>query len=157
MPFKDEEAGKAYKREYYNKNSKKISEQVKNRRLKILSSPDKEKYLETKREICRKYYHNNKHKYKTTKSKNLKSCYNMTIDDYNILLANQNRKCLICGSTSCTRKLKDPRYPLCVDHDHSTGIVRGLLCHSCNVLLGYCKEDINILNNAIKYLENCKK
>jgi len=49
---------------------------------------------------------------------------------------------------------------LCIDHDHNTGIVRGLLCDKCNHLLGNATDSIKILLGAIKYLqihENRKK
>lgn len=42
---------------------------------------------------------------------------------------------------------------LVVDHCHDTGIVRGLLCHNCNRALGLFKDKIEVLKNAIKYLE----
>lgn len=37
---------------------------------------------------------------------------------------------------------------------NKTGKVRGLLCSNCNTLLGLCKENIEILNNAITYIKN---
>lgn len=40
-----------------------------------------------------------------------------------------------------------------VDHDHVTGTIRGLLCSKCNTLLGMAKDNIAILENAIKYLK----
>lgn len=55
----------------------------------------------------------------------------------------QKGRCLICND-----KVK-----LCVDHNHTTGQLRGLLCRFCNPMIGFCREDINILRKAIKYLE----
>lgn len=62
------------------------------------------------------------------------------------MVINQNNKCLIC----CKVK------KLVVDHDHNTGLVRGLLCDTCNRGIGYLKEEVEILRNAIKYLEKNK-
>ncbi len=41
----------------------------------------------------------------------------------------------------------------CVDHDHQTGFVRGLLCRDCNAALGLFKDSQEILERAIGYLE----
>lgn len=51
--------------------------------------------------------------------------------------------CEICGTTD--RKL-------CVDHDHITGEIRGLLCSSCNVGLGYFRDSPELLTKAVQYL-----
>ncbi|HEY0751460.1 MAG TPA: endonuclease domain-containing protein [Chitinophagaceae bacterium] len=66
------------------------------------------------------------------------------------MLLDQDYACLICDivfdsgghATKC-----------CVDHDHTTGKVRGLICHDCNVGLSRFKDDPEILRNAIKYLK----
>ena len=77
----------------------------------------------------------------------LKYKYGITIDDYDELLKLQRNVCAICG-----KKEKQKR-PLGVDHNHKTKRVRGLLCHKCNVLLGLCGEDTDILVSAISYLK----
>lgn len=40
-----------------------------------------------------------------------------------------------------------------VDHDHSTGVIRGLLCRNCNVMLGHAGDESRVLRRAITYLE----
>ena len=66
---------------------------------------------------------------------------------YNKMLSDQNHQCAICGVHE--DKLG---YTLCVDHDHITGDVRGLLCHDCNVGIGRFKDNQETLKNAVKYL-----
>ena len=50
--------------------------------------------------------------------------------------------CQICGG----------KQRLSIDHDHKTGLVRGLLCSPCNAGLGFFKDNIKTMENAIKYL-----
>ena len=42
---------------------------------------------------------------------------------------------------------------ICVDHNHTTGKIRGLLCHKCNSMLGYIKESPLTLQRAVAYLQ----
>jgi len=58
------------------------------------------------------------------------------------LVQNRVGECSICGSI----------LPLVVDHCHTTGKVRGLICSACNRVLGYSKDNIKTLENAILYL-----
>lgn len=62
-----------------------------------------------------------------------------------------NRKPLLCGA--CGVSSEDLPRALCVDHDHETGLVRGLLCHHCNTLIGHAEDDPAILRDAARYLE----
>ena len=55
---------------------------------------------------------------------------------------------MICGG-SCGSGRR-----LAVDHNHTTGKVRGLLCSNCNTLLGKAKDNVNILQAAIDYLND---
>jgi len=63
------------------------------------------------------------------------------------MLEQQNSCCAICNVHQDTTGKK-----LYVDHDHSTGVVRQLLCQHCNLLIGFAKEDINLLYKAIEYM-----
>jgi Autographiviridae endonuclease VII len=60
------------------------------------------------------------------------------------LLARQGGVCGICG--------KAPQEPLCVDHSHATGRVRGLLCRKCNTALGSFDDDVSVMAAGIAYL-----
>ena len=85
----------------------------------------------------------------------LKRTYNITLEDYQALLAIQNYQCAICKIDGDYRSWKDgrqQRIPFCVDHCHNTGQVRGLLCNKCNVAIALLNENINSLTNAINYL-----
>jgi len=62
-----------------------------------------------------------------------------------------NPKCAICFTHESDLNAK-----LVVDHNHATKKVRKLLCVSCNVLLGQCKENKEILARSIQYLEEFK-
>jgi HKD family nuclease len=79
----------------------------------------------------------------------LKTQYNMTREEHTKLLVAQNHKCAICGIDEAD-SVKQKLY---VDHCHTTGKVRALLCHSCNAGIGLFKESIPALANAIAYLD----
>lgn len=99
------------------------------------------KNKDKKREISKKYKH-------IKKDKDLQSTYGITLEEYYKMLAEQGHSCKICGTSK--DKLKRA---LCVDHCHTTGKVRGLLCDTCNRSLGMLKDSADILKRAIKYLE----
>ena len=82
------------------------------------------------------------------KSYMLKTKYEMTLDEYEKRLNDQNHRCKICGNTWAG----GPANVFSVDHDHKTGQVRGLLCMACNILIGMAKDSTEILQNAIQYL-----
>lgn len=85
----------------------------------------------------------------------LKSKYKLTLENYILMLKSQNGVCKICGQSETT-KYKNRIKQLCVDHKHLTGKIRGLLCDNCNRMLGYAKDNIETLKQAIKYLEETK-
>lgn len=75
--------------------------------------------------------------------------YGLTPDDYTKMLLQQNNVCAICHQPETTRY----KYRLCVDHDHITGKVRGLLCHMCNTGLGKFFDNPDTLISASNYLK----
>jgi len=77
----------------------------------------------------------------------LKRTYSLTLGKYNKILLSQDSKCPGCG------KLPEK---FDIDRDHITNKVRGLLCHCCNVTLGYAYDNPEILRNLAKYLESTK-
>jgi hypothetical protein len=80
-------------------------------------------------------------------NKHLRATYGITRDDYNRMFMEQEGKCAICAVHQTDLKRR-----LCVDHNHTTSVVRALLCHHCNTMVGMAKEDTTILQNAITYL-----
>lgn len=85
----------------------------------------------------------------SSRNSKLKARFGITLQQYNQLLENQNFKCLICTATESVLG-----HSLAVDHCHTTGKIRGLLCKSCNIGIGNLKDNIQNLQNAIKYLKN---
>jgi hypothetical protein len=82
----------------------------------------------------------------------LQNKFGLTLGEYGQMLVAQNGKCAICaGEEKSTRNGKVKA--LCVDHDHATGNVRGLLCSECNQMIGKAKDDRDILLAAVKYLD----
>lgn len=82
---------------------------------------------------------------------NLKKAYNITLEDYDQMLESQNGACKICGKVDPGR-ISSKR--LAVDHDHTTGKVRGILCFRCNMGLGCFNDNIEIIKKVINYLTN---
>lgn len=80
----------------------------------------------------------------------LKKEFNLTLEDYTKMLNAQFGKCKICGIDKVDNRQHKHFH---IDHNHNTGKIRGLLCSKCNTLLGASKDNIDILKNAIKYLE----
>jgi len=71
--------------------------------------------------------------------------YGLTLEEYETMEKNQNGCCAICK----TPFEKNGE----IDHNHTSGKIRGLLCHHCNIALGSFKDNPEILKNAIRYLE----
>lgn len=89
-------------------------------------------------------YTQNPEKYR---NKTLKRLYGLDIVKYNDLFTKQQGCCAICF-----RHQSEFKYTLCVDHDHKTNQVRGLLCNPCNQAIGLLQDSPVITDNATVYL-----
>lgn len=99
---------------------------------------------------CRskKHYSKDKRTKDQLKDKKLRENYGISLDIYNEMFQKQNGCCAICNTHQSELIVS-----LSVDHCHTTGKVRGLLCSNCNRGIGLLKDSIKILNSAIEYLK----
>jgi hypothetical protein len=72
----------------------------------------------------------------------LKKKYGITESEYQERLVQQQNVCAICKRSE----------PLRIDHNHTTGKIRGLLCHACNVAIGFLGEDPIRIYALLDYL-----
>lgn len=76
----------------------------------------------------------------------LKEKYGLSEDQYQEMLSKQNNLCAICSKPHTRRNFN-------VDHCHSTGKIRGLLCDKCNLGIGLFNDDPNLLDKIKEYLK----
>jgi len=141
-----------YHKQYYKNNLSKwvITPKKKRRRNALRHSKYHTDANHRKRvlELAKKWRADNPER---TKAIRLKK-YGVTLDQFNQVLKDQNGVCAICG---CKHKNK-LIFPV-LDHCHSSGKFRGILCALCNKALGLFKDDVGRLAKAIKYLERNKR
>ena len=101
------------------------------------------KYAGTHIEERKEYYNKPTVKRRRRNYEYLK-LYGITQEEYNNMYEIREGKCDICS---------DFKMVLCIDHNHTTGEVRGLLCSTCNFMLGNSKDSPEILVAGAKYLE----
>jgi hypothetical protein len=102
------------------------------------------KNLDKCRAKGRAHYHANSDK---SRDYQLRRDYGITLAGYQALFDAQSGLCAIC------QKPEKFKRSLSVDPDHGTGEVRGLLCGDCNTSLGKFGDSIQVLRNAVAYLE----
>lgn len=151
----DKEQRNQYNKKYYQNNKERLKE-----------------YQQKNRERRKEYYHNNKDKgkeyyqnskkhrkeYRQThkehisemrRKRHYREKYNLTLEEIDQMLIAQNHRCALCGKSLIETK----RY---IDHSHETDKVRGILCHKCNVGLGYLQyfyDDPELLKKATVYIK----
>lgn len=75
--------------------------------------------------------------------------YDLTVEQFGQMNIKQGHACAICH----VLWVKAPQ----VDHDHNTGEVRGLLCGTCNRMIGLANDDMTLLRSAVRYLKSYVK
>ena len=84
-----------------------------------------------------------------TRRYKLKAKYSLTEKQFGDILAKQGGRCAVCRTEDAGGRWG----VFHVDHCHSTGQVRGVLCHNCNLTLGRMGDDLNSLYRFTRYLE----
>ena len=90
------------------------------------------------------------------KNSQLKYKYGITLFAFTSLMTAQNSMCQICDSpvlsklTTVGKVAREDE--ACVDHCHTTGSVRGILCHPCNLALGKVRDKPEVLDRMAAYL-----
>jgi len=79
------------------------------------------------------------------REKHLKITYNLTAEEFTYMVMEQGGVCAICQNPATSS--------LVVDHDHTTGGVRGLLCQKCNSGIGFLGDSLSTLERAVAYLQ----
>ena len=100
-------------------------------------------HKELSRKIANDYNHRHPDKYDARKHRARIKKYGITEEYFQSLLDFQNGVCAICGEPN----------PTCIDHNHETGEVRGLLCQDCNFAIGVMRDNPARFRNAATYLE----
>lgn len=128
MPFKNKVKAKEYEKLYRERNKAKT---------RIYNKQYREQHKEKFAEYKSNWY----------KTKRLDK-YGIIQEEFDTNLKSQNFACAICKiSFSDTNRVS-------VDHCHNSGRVRGLVCFHCNTGLGHFKDDSNLLQKAIDYLND---
>ena len=89
---------------------------------------------------------------KTTRNSQLLTKYGIGSEVYDKMKEDCNNLCQCCGKPETATAYGKTRL-LAVDHCHTTGEVRGLLCQKCNIGLGQFNDDPDVLRKAIQYLK----
>ncbi len=135
------ECNKQYGREYYERNRNGILRQSKKWGKKYRRTI---RGQEVHRKASKKYSQSERRR-KTW----LKYKYDITPEQHEQMYLAQDGRCAICPEAV-------PYGEICVDHDHITGRVRGLLCRKCNFMLGMANDDPKVLESAAKYMRGNK-
>ena len=138
-----------YNRRYYQENRERLLEENRKRRVK-----NREKYMAARRakyaanpeplkEKARAYRKNNPEARMYAEARK----YGLTDYQFHILRSTHGDSCAICHKP---REMGS----LCIDHDHATQMVRGLLCSECNLAVGKMADDPQRLRRAAAYLDH---
>lgn len=116
------------------------------KRTRAYHQAHKERIAEVHRAYCRVNKERVADRQRSYQPLKRASKYGLTPEDVERMRAQQDNTCPVCCAAN----------PTDIDHDHTTGKVRGLLCRKCNSVLGFVDDNSEILRRAIAYLERHK-
>ena len=90
----------------------------------------------------------------SSRNRQLQYKYGITVEIYEQMLKDQGGCCAICKTTENAVTGRGKDWNFSVDHCHTTGKVRGLLCNSCNRGLGFLQDNADIVATAAAYLRS---
>lgn len=123
--------------------------------LPLISNPNTKSTKETRAKYAKEYRKLNERK---VRSSSLKKSFGITLDQYESMAEKQKYRCAICGEEEKTvNSFNGKKNNLSVDHCHSTGKIRGLLCSRCNTAIGYFNDSIPVIEKAIRYIKYHEK
>jgi len=106
------------------------------------------KYPSSRCKPCHQMYRStNPNTKRNRKADKLKLRYGLDHERWQEIRHEQNYSCMVCGVTEEALGKK-----LDVDHCHTSGVVRGVLCNPCNTMLGHARDKIEVLEAAVEYL-----
>lgn len=152
--LKHRERIKQCRREYHKKHYEEEKEYNKAyylTHLEYKKEYDKQRYINNRKNILKRIKQQREDNPEKYKDNELKNNYGLSYKDWLAMWNVQNGKCAICG------ELFDNFSDACIDHEHETGKIRGLLCKKCNLGLGLFRDNLDIVKNVIDYLNNKKK
>lgn len=103
---------------------------------------------------CNREYAKSRRTFDTERTAKLRQKFGITPEQYRVMLDRQGGVCAVCKRPETRRGNHGQVKHLAVDHDHRTGRIRGLLCHDCNVAIGYLADDPERMRDAMAYLDN---
>ena len=125
---------------------------------------DRNRYLANKEEVSKRHTRNRIEHLEAYKMRDkayyrkkgwaahLKHAYGVTLEEYDLMLKESCGRCAICE-----RQFGDAKNEPCVDHNHETGQVRGLLHRNCNVAIGLLDDNSKLTNLATEYLRKYER
>jgi len=162
MPRKDQEANRAYWREYRRTHREQCAEHSKRwaqkhpESVRARQARYRARHPDEVKARKRAQYHAVEKPKQRVRA--LKRKFGITPEMYDALLAAQGGVCAICRRPEMGLHTRSPNpqfhgpQRLCVDHDHETQVIRGLLCRGCNAGVALLRDDPETLANAIAYL-----
>lgn len=141
--LEEKEKKNQYKREWATKNRERLRA-YKREKSRDEYWKDPEKAREKEREYSKRYFQENPDRRVLHMRRKRAARYGLTADEYDAVIAKANGACELCAATD--RKLV-------LDHCHSTGVIRGVLCTACNTSIGKLGDTSKSLLRAVAYLQ----